>query len=112
MLEVRAVEPTVDGTSVIDEFSISKLRFLRGDMNFDGTVNLADAVGILLHLFSGQRAVCPVVGNVDADGALSIADAVFLLNFLFAGTAAPVAPYPECGPASEASFGFCERTGC
>ena len=109
MLRGRAVG--VDGET-IDSFTISKHRFLRGDVNFDAALNLADPVLLLNHLFSGTPVDCPQVGDINGSGALNVADAVYFLHFLFLGAAVPPAPYPECGPAPDASEEFCVRLGC
>ena len=73
--------------------------FLRGDCNDDGAVDISDAVCTLDWLFGGPAAVgCAAALNADGDAGVNITDAVSLLNFLFVGGAAPVAPYPVCGP--------------
>jgi hypothetical protein len=66
---------------------------LSGDLNQDASVDLADVVSFLFHLFAGARALpcgstLEDAGNrdlldVDSSGAVSITDAVFLLNYLF-----------------------------
>ncbi len=59
-------------------------RFLRGDANSDGAVNMADVIHILRHLFSSQE-TCKCFDAADAndDGILNISDAVKLLSHLF-----------------------------
>ena len=96
----------------LDEFSLQRIRVLRGDMDLSGDLDLGDAIAILGSLFLGQAVPCPQAGNVDGGAAVDIADAVYLLNYLFLGGAAPVAPFPECGLLMEATAGFCERGGC
>ena len=70
-----------------------------GDLNQDSSVDLADAVAILFHLFVRPR-VLPCgstledAGNralldVDSSGSVSIPDVVFLLNYLFRAGPAP-----------------------
>ena len=118
-LDVRAV--AFDGAE-LDHFIVSKTRstpevpFIRGDVNFDGAVNLTDAVGILQYLFFGRRLACPkVTGNVNPDDPLNIADAVSLLQFLFGGATAPASPFPSCGTVPEVDRINCTCTcgqGC
>jgi hypothetical protein len=71
-------------------------RFLRGDSDQDGTVNITDPVFSLDWLFRGGTA--PVCGDaVDAndDGNADIADPIYTLLFLFGGGAPPPFPGPE-----------------
>ncbi|MFB3111369.1 MAG: dockerin type I repeat-containing protein, partial [Gemmatimonadales bacterium] len=78
-------------------------RFRRGDCNADGNVDIADAVCILNWLFAGRATPgCVAATNTNGDDAANITDATYLLNYLFAGGPAPVAPFPECGPGTEA----------
>lgn len=117
-LDVRAV--AIDGAE-LDHFIVSKTRstpevpFIRGDVNFDGAVNLGDAVGILQHLFFGRRLACPETGNVNPDDPLNVADAVSLLQHLFSGADAPAPPFPHCGTVPEINRFHCDCTcgqGC
>ena len=72
-------------------------RFLRGDCNDDGNVDLADAVCILNWLFLGEATPgCVAATNTDGVGAVDITDPIYLLTHLFRGGPAPVAPYPGC----------------
>ncbi|MGE3165409.1 MAG: dockerin type I repeat-containing protein [Planctomycetota bacterium] len=72
--------------------------FVRGNVNLDGSVDVADAVYLLAALFSGGPSPVPTVaGDVNADSATNVADVVYLLGHLFAGGLAPPAPYPDPG---------------
>ena len=73
-------------------------RFVRGDSNEDGGVDISDAVYILGWLFLGRELGCPAAMNANGDEAVDLSDPVWLLNHLFLGGLPPVAPYPECGP--------------
>ncbi len=104
-----------------DVFSVSKMRLLRGDMNFDRGLDLADPVALLNSLFLGQSADCLAAGNVNGDEAIDLADAVYLLIHLFDSGPPPSAPYPECGPIRDANapvllgegdVNLCLRNGC
>jgi len=52
-----------------------------GDVNGDGRFDLADAIGLLKHLFTGPPVSCPQ--DVTGDGFIDLSDAIFLLNFIF-----------------------------
>ena len=76
--------------------------FHRGDPNGDGGQNIADAVFILMHLFTGGEAPsCADSADVDDSGVVNISDAIFLLRFLFQSGLPPPDPGPPglpCGP--------------
>ncbi len=76
-----------------------ELWFVRGEVNGDGRVDIADAVSIMGFLFGGGEApVVPVAADANDDGSTDLSDAVYLLDFLFRGRSAPPAPFPERGP--------------
>ncbi|MAG94416.1 MAG: hypothetical protein CMJ48_11800 [Planctomycetaceae bacterium] len=78
-------------------------RFLRGECNDDGEVDIADAVCTLNWQFAGTPAPgCVAATNTNGDEAVDLSDAVWLLNFLFVGGPAPVEPFPDCGPGTMA----------
>jgi hypothetical protein len=87
-------------------------RFLRGDIDGDGSAQLTDAVGILDWLFRGAaRLGCLSSADTNADAAIDLTDATFLLNHLFLGGQAPPPPFPTCDVSdlpSDATFG-CEQ---
>lgn len=73
-------------------------QFIRGDVNADGFVNVAD----IDFLGSAIAGTGPMPGIVDAadvndDGIVHIGDLVYLSAFLFEGGAEPPAPYPALG---------------
>ena len=73
-------------------------RFLRGECNDDGEVDLSDAVCTLNWLFSDvvtPRCIAALNSNGDAD--VDVSDPVTLLNFLFDGGPSPASPFPDCG---------------
>ncbi|MEM7165659.1 MAG: plastocyanin/azurin family copper-binding protein [Planctomycetota bacterium] len=73
--------------------------FIRGDTNRDGTVNIADPVALLTHLFGGAPAPdCGDAADSNDDGGLDIADAVATLGALFGANTVPLpGPYPNPG---------------
>jgi len=79
-----------------------QLCWKRGDVNFDGRINVADAINVLSCLFLPESGVwcactedrgnpCFEVFNVNADERLDVADPVFLLTFIFKEEAPPPA---------------------
>jgi dockerin type I repeat protein len=73
-------------------------RFKRGDANFDGVVNISDAIFNLTYLFlGGTGPPCEDAADADDNGKIEITDAVRILNHLFLGTAVLPAPYPAEG---------------
>jgi hypothetical protein len=76
-------------------------RFLRGDCDAGGAIDLTDAVFLLLFNFAGGPmptclAACDSDGDGQATGAVT--DAVYLLMYAFLGGSPPVQPFPACGP--------------
>ena len=57
-----------------------------GDVNFDYSLDLTDAIALLDHLFQGGAQVpCPGASDVNRDLVVDVADPVTLLNHLFLG---------------------------
>ncbi|MBI4602723.1 MAG: metallophosphoesterase family protein [Planctomycetes bacterium] len=114
-IEGRALAPL---RGVVDRFAITKgprpeLRFLRGDVDSNGGIDVADPIRILFHLFIGPSLQCPAAADADASGLpLDIGDPIYLLNHLFLGGPPPEPPFPECGKADGADDAFCTRAGC
>lgn len=71
--------------------------FVRGDSNGDSTLNIADPVMTLGHLFNSGPSPCRDAMDGNDDGALNIADPVFVLTYLFSAGPNPAAPFPTCG---------------
>jgi len=71
------------------------VRFVRGDGNSDGAINLTDGVIPLLYLFTGGDApACVDAADTNDTGAIEITDAIIIFSWLFSGGAAPVSPSP------------------
>jgi hypothetical protein len=65
-----------------------------GDANSDGSINIADAVFLILYVFSGGAAPGPCnyplgMGDANGDGEIDISDAVYLISYIFSGGPAP-----------------------
>jgi len=105
-----AITPTM----VPSQIFISDGLFLRGEINGDTSVNIADAMFLLAQLFiGGPVSTCADASDVNDDGSVNLADPIRLLAYLFSGGEAPDAPFPACGvdPTADmlgcASFGSC-----
>jgi hypothetical protein len=72
-------------------------RFIRGDANGDGPIDLSDAISTLLFLFAGGAVACADAADANDDGALDISDPIDVLFYLFAGGGQPAAPFPDPG---------------
>ena len=79
-------------------FSLVEPRFLRGDSNRDGGIEISDPVFLLSGLFQEQRVDnCSAASDANADSRVDMSDAVYLLAHLFLGGPSPPAPFPDCG---------------
>ncbi len=79
-------------------------QFVRGDINTDGKVDIADAVWALSDLMrGGPPTSCPAAADVNDDGAYDIADPVYLLQHRFLHGPTIPAPYPNCGASVDES---------
>ena len=86
----------IDGTVTLDA---AVGGFVRGDINDDASINIADAVSLLAGLFTGGALPCSDSADANDDGATNIADAVYVLANLFSGGPGMPAPTgPSCGP--------------
>ncbi|MBI4600696.1 MAG: lamin tail domain-containing protein [Planctomycetes bacterium] len=83
-------------------------RFIRGDVNLDRSLDLADVLRLLFHLYLGAAIGCEDSGDATNNEILDVADAIFLLNYLFRAGAAPSAPFPSPGE----DTGSTERLDC
>ncbi|MBI4601038.1 MAG: CotH kinase family protein, partial [Planctomycetes bacterium] len=90
-------------------YTVPPSSFVRGDANGDASVDLSDAVRIVLHLFAGKAADCEDALDVDDNELLNVTDAVGLLNYLFKSGAAPRAPFPAEGTDPSGTGLGCQR---
>jgi Beta-propeller repeat/Dockerin type I domain len=61
-----------------------------GDANYDGTVNVSDAVYIINYVFVGGNSPNPYAsGDTNCDSICNVSDAVWIINYVFVGGFAP-----------------------
>ena len=76
-------------------------RFVRGDCQQDGAVDITDVVFSLEFAFLGGREPsCLAACDFDATGSIDVTNALGLLGALYGGGSPLPAPYPSCGPAT------------
>jgi hypothetical protein len=71
--------------------------FQRGDVNIDGTINIADPISLLAFLFTGGSVNCLLSSDINDDNTVNIADPIYLLGFLFTAGVEPPSPFGFCG---------------
>jgi len=107
-LDASSVSPyMLSGSCTVD--AQPQFLFIRGDANYNQSVDIADAIFVLAFLFSGGSAPsCPDSADSNDDGAINIGDSIYVLSFLF--SAGPTLPYPFPGlgiDPTEDSLSFC-----
>ncbi len=92
-----------------------RVRFLRGDANGDGRLDLSDVIKFLTHQFLGGETLdCLDAADVDDNGRLELTDAVKSLYYQFTGTVSePEPPGPfDCGPDPTMDTLTCDSYQC
>ena len=94
-------------------------RFLRGDANGDGAVDLSDGLKIIEELMHGETPACEWAEDLNQNGAVDVSDAVRLFQCLFTDERETIPPpYPDCArydmlhryrPLPCADSGICAR---
>jgi len=103
LVDVEQAEPVI--------VLIQRHPFIRGDANYNGIVDISDAIHILAILFRvGGDFLCPNAADANDDNVTDMSDAVYLLSYLFLGTLAPPVPYPEAGYDRNSTLP--ENSGC
>jgi hypothetical protein len=99
LIEIFALD--ADGASIdFTSMTIGRgpLRsFLRGDVNGDQALNIADPVATLNSLFQGGLLTCEDAADFDDSGRVEITDAIASLDFSFRDGSPPPAPFPTPG---------------
>ena len=89
---------TLDSTGRLDAVQYVDPTFLRGDVNDDGVVDLADAWYLLSWLVEGGEAPhCLKAADVNDDGVINLEDYVFMEDCLLFADVMPPPPFPENG---------------
>ncbi len=76
--------------------------YIVGDANFDGSINVSDAVAIINYVFVGGDPPVPeeAAGDANCDGTVNVSDAVMIINYVFVGGNVPGDPdgngEPDC----------------
>ena len=83
---------------------VSAVEFLRGDVNNDGTISIADSVFLTNFLFRHDREnvrepSCRDAANANGDDELNLSDAVLVFRATVFGESGISAPFPEPGDA-------------
>jgi hypothetical protein len=82
-------------------------RFVRGDPNASGSVDLTDGIVVLNYLFlGGVDPACFDAADTDDNGGLVISDAVIIFSWLFQGGMEPRPPSPDTGAYSRDRCGL------
>lgn len=87
-------------------------RFVRGDCNSDGLVDLTDVVVGFEVTFLGGGTLCQDACDVNDDGGLDLLDTIYLLNHVLSGGPVPPAPSAKRGPDPTEDSLDCEPTPC
>ena len=86
--------PTVISRSALANPYVLQSRVLPyGDANYDGTVNVGDAVYLVNYIFRSGPVPAPVIesGDANCSGSINVADAVTVINYVFHGGPEPCA---------------------
>jgi hypothetical protein len=87
----------------------SAIRFIRGDVNGNGSVDVSDAIATLGYLFLGNTNVsCRKSADFDDSGSVELSDAVGVLLHLFIAAPLPPDPFLDCGLDPTADFLTCD----
>lgn len=88
-------------------------QFVRGDVNQNGELELADSLAVLLHLYSPSfTARCEKAADANDDGLINLADAIFGLEHLFRDGPPPPAPGDRCGVDPTPDALGCDQSPC
>ncbi len=69
------------------------VRYIAGDANADGAVELGDAVYVLNYLFRNGPEPSPMEsGDANCDGTVKFGDVIYLINYLFRDGPPPGCP--------------------
>ena len=87
--------------------------FIRGDVNGDDKVNIADGIWLIYELhIGGPASTCPISRDANGDGSVDIADAIFVFEYRFQDGPAPSDPFPGCGQVEDQTADDCASSFC
>ncbi|HIN80403.1 MAG TPA: hypothetical protein EYN00_04945 [Planctomycetes bacterium] len=94
--------------------SLAPALFRRGDLNGDGSFDLADPIRALMQFMGSLDNSCFDASDANDDGQINIADPIAMLNAIVLGGSSPPDPGPSaCGPDLTPDSLNCETyTGC
>ncbi len=97
--------PLFGGQVAIGGFPVSPHRYVCGDANGDGDINVGDAVHIINYVFKGGTAPDPLeAGDANCDETINVGDAVYIVNYIFKGGFEPYCPGLQLMTASLETF--------
>ena len=76
---------------------VAAQEFLRGDVNTDDFVDIADGIATLDYLFGTGALYCADAMDVNDTGTIDISDPIGLFAYLFQASSTPPAPFGQCG---------------
>lgn len=95
---LQTVDMTISNqtsASLTDAFTYG---FQRGEVNADGSVDIADGIFVLEYLFNfGAAPGCDDAADANDDGSIDIADGIYILAYLFDFGAPPPPPFLTAG---------------
>lgn len=98
---VHSDDPSAPEVSVFVRLRVLEVpaapRFIRGDDDGNGVIDIADPIFSLAYQFAGGPATCPDALDTDDSGEVNISDPIYSLACQFSGGPAPPAPFPGCG---------------
>lgn len=84
----------IEFTEVLDP----RNSFIRGDVNSDGKMDIADPINVVNYLFrKGPAPSCADSADANDDANIDVTDVMLMINHQFRAGAAPAAPFPGCG---------------
>jgi len=96
-----------EASAEVEVTVLEGVRFVRGDVDSSGTIELTDGVVGLNFLFlGGTPPACFDAADTDDNGNVDLTDSVRIFNWLFLGGAAPLEPSPSTGSYSAADCGL------
>ena len=88
----------IEFTEVVDP----RNSFIRGDVNSDGKMDIADPINVVNYLFrQGPAPSCADSADANDDANVDVTDVMLMINHQFRAGAAPAAPFPGCGKDGE-----------